>query len=223
MVEQICDDYLLALDNLPEALKKSYSQIKSNSLSFSDFDYSRVVANRLRAFYCAQNEIKKFLGKQIAPAGADFFVETVLFCLRIFNDIEHLGLEILSERTVARRRKSIRPDITIWKEGKIIAVIECKTQLGWMRKNWHSHFDEREKQLSEAFPESEMFWFVMTSCNWDGFEKALEDGLTTEKKLLCFLNKIWPTQIPKEIPKDPEISIFLTPIENLLKEIKRLS
>ncbi len=92
-----------------------------------------------------------------------------------------------------------------------------------MRKNWHSHFDEREKQLSEAFPESKMFWFVMTSCNWDGFEKALEDGLTTEKKLFCFLNKIWPTQIPKEIPKDPKISIFLTPIENLLKEIKCLS
>jgi len=213
MSNPIFDEYASALDSLPNALEVSFTRMKETSLTCETFDYSKVLLTRLRAFYCAQSRIKDFLGKRVAQAGADFFVENVLFSLQLFNAIENLNLQISSERAIQPKRKAIRPDISVWREDKLLAVIECKTQLGWMRNNWESHFAERERKLKEASPEAKLFVLVMTSCNWSGF-----DNSKANQNFFCILKDIWPTQISKAI----DLSLVESPIENLLKQVEKL-
>ena len=68
----------------------------------------------------------------------------------MFNDLEKLDLEISSERPIQRKRNAIRPDISLWRSNELLAIIECKTQLGWHRENWRSHFEEREESYEKA-------------------------------------------------------------------------
>ncbi len=209
------DEYADALDNLVPALQKSYEKMKQQCSSDREFDYSQAVANRLRAFYMTQLGIKKILDKKFAQAGSDFFVETILFFLRLFSDIHDLNLEIKSEQTIQPKRNALRPDITIWRGPDLLAVIECKTQLGWHRHEWKSHFESREEKIKEIFPNAKIFLVVMTSCNWSGFGEDKRVG----KQLFCLLKDIWPTSLSDCC--NP--AIFDTRIEYLFEEINVLS
>lgn len=212
------DEYAIALDSLSAALENSYKKLREGTFSCDNQDYSKLALNRLRAFYCAQHEIKTFLGKQVSQAGSDFFVETILFALKLFNESESLNFEISSERTVKSQRKTIRPDVSIWKGETLVAAIECKTQLGWRRNNWRSHFDERQQILKTFFPRAKMFFMVMTNCNWSGFGNDSRVG----EQLFCLLKDRWPTQIPIVLESSILESILDTPIENLLTQVKHL-
>jgi hypothetical protein len=213
MPTEFQDEYAQALDNLAVALQDSYEQMRLLCTADTDFAYTHAIANRLRAFYTMQSKMKYFLGKKVAQAGSDFFVETVLFFLKLFNDVEGLNLEIASERTIQRKRNAMRPDISIWCGSELLAVIECKTQLGWSRHNWKFDFENREQKLKEVFPEAKMFLVVMSSCNWSGFGDDLKVG----KQLFCLLN-VWPTAL--STPPAPDM--LLTPIESLLKQLVEL-
>lgn len=214
MSGQFSDEYAFTLDSLSVALQNSYDNLKEVTLYKENLDYSRLVVNRLRAFYCAQDSIKKFLDKRVAQAGADFFVEVILFSLKLFNEVERLNLEIASERAIQRKRKAIRPDISIWRGDNLLAAVECKTQLGWRRNDWAAHFDDREQKLQEIFPGAKMFLLVMTNCNWSGFGNDPRSG----QRLLCLLKDCWPTQISQSF--DP--LILEHPIERLLEQVKCL-
>jgi hypothetical protein len=214
MSGQFSDEYAFTLDSLSVALQNSYDNLKEVPLYKENLDYSRLVVNRLRAFYCAQDSIKKFLDKRVAQAGADFFVEVILFSLKLFNEVERLNLEIASERAIQPKRKAIRPDISIWRGDDLLAAVECKTQLGWRRNDWAAHCDDREQKLKEIFPGAEFFLLVMTNCNWSGFEKDPRSG----QRLLCLLKDCWPTQISQSF--DP--LILEHPIERLLEQVKCL-
>jgi hypothetical protein len=190
---EIQDEYALALDSLIPALKSSYEQMKLLCSSNRSFDYSQAITNRLRTFYLLQSEMKDFLDKKVAQAGSDFFVETILFFLKLFNDVESLGFEIKSEQAIQRRRNALRPDITIWSGSELLAVIECKTQLGWHRHEWDTHFKDRENKIKEAFPKAQIFLVVMSGSNWPGFG----NDSRVEKQLFCLLkSNIWPTYLP---------------------------
>jgi hypothetical protein len=210
---EIQDEYTQALDNLALALKSSYTQMKLMCTTESDFSYSQVMANRLRTFYLLQRETKSFLGKKVAQAGSDFFVETILFFLKLFNDVEKLDFEIASELAIQRKRNAIRPDISIWRGSELLAVVECKTQLGWNRHNWKSDFESREQKLKEVFPNAKIFLVVMSSCNWGGFSDELKVG----EQLFCLLN-VWPADL--SVPPIP--SMLHTPIEKLFEQLKSL-
>ncbi len=215
MLNDFSDEYALSLDGLSVALQNSYEILKKSSFPLDGSDYSKLIVNRLRAYYCAQDRIKKFLDKRVAQAGADFFVEAILFSLKLFNEVEELKMEVASERTIKPKRKAIRPDISIWRGDTLLAAIECKTQLGWKRNTWEAEFSEREKKLKEAFPAAKMFLMVMTTCNWAGFGDDPRSGT----QLFCLLKDLWPTQVPD---KSFDLSIIETPIERLLDQVKQL-
>lgn len=141
-------------------------------------------------------------------------METIIFFLKIFNDVESLSLEIKSEVAIERKRNSMRPDISIWHDKHLVAVVECKTQLGWHRHSWKSHFENREHQLKEVFPDAKIFLLVMTSLNWSGFA----DDEKVDKQLFCLLKNIWP----HDLPVDPHPEIFINRIETLFEQIKLL-
>jgi hypothetical protein len=215
MSVEIYDEYALALDQMLPALESSYERMKQFYSLNKKFDYSEALINRLRAFYCTQSKIKNFLDKKIAQAGSDFFVENVIFFLKLFNDLENLGFQIKSEQCIQRKRNAIRPDISLWDGSELIAIIECKTQLGWHRDNWELHFTNRENDLKKEFPNVEMFLFVMSGCNWSGFG----DDPRVGKQFFCLLNNnIWPTDISSLINLD----LIENRIEKLFEQIKNL-
>jgi hypothetical protein len=209
---EIQDEYAVALDSLMPALKSSYEQMKLLCSSNGNFDYSQAITNRLRAFYLLQSEMKDFLDKKVAQAGSDFFVETILFFLQLFNDVKDLGLEIKSEQAIQRRRNALRPDITIWSGSELLAVIECKTQLGWHRHEWDIHFKDRENKIKEAFPKAQIFLVVMSGSNWPGFGNDPRVG----KQLFCLLKSgIWPTYLSVKYDE----SVLENRIEKLFEQL----
>jgi hypothetical protein len=212
---EIQDEYAFALDSLMPALKSSYEQMKLARTSNGSFDYSQAITNRLRNFYLLQSETKDFLGKKVAQAGSDFFVETILFFLKLFNDVEDLGLEIKSEQAIQRRRNALRPDITIWSDSELLAVIECKTQLGWHRHEWDIHFKDRENKIKETFPKAQIFLVVMSGSNWTGFG----DDPRVGKQLFCLLKSgVWPTYLPANYDE----TVLETRIEKLFDRLVNL-
>jgi hypothetical protein len=212
---KIQDEYALALDGLIPALRSSYEQMKLSCFSSSGFDYSQAITNRLRAFYLSQSELKYFLDKKVAQAGSDFFVETILFFLKLFNEVEDIGFEIKSEQAIQRKRNALRPDITIWSGSELIAVIECKTQLGWHRHEWDNHFRFRENKIKESFPDAQVFLVVMSGSNWPGFG----DDPRVGTQLFCLLKSgIWPTCLSA----DYDENVLETRIENLFAQLVNL-
>jgi hypothetical protein len=209
------DEYAQALDSLPSTLQNSYNQIKALCKANPEFSYTNAIANRMRAFYLMQWRTKTFLGKRVAQSGSDFFVETILFFLKLFNDVENLSLEVSSERPVERKRKTMRPDISVWRGSDLLAVIECKTQLGWSRGTWKADFEYRELKLKEKFLDVETFLVVMSSSNWPGFGEDPKVG----KQFFCLLKDAWPTQL--SIPPDKNM-LCPTPIEDLFQRIREL-
>jgi hypothetical protein len=168
-------------------------------------DYVLFISHNLRQ--------RIFLTKELLKQAQIFFVETILFFLRLFNDVRDLGFKIQSEERILPH---LRPDITVWSGSELLAVIECKTQLGWHRHTWNEHFENRENKIKEKFPKAQVFLVVMSGCNWLGFE---EDDKRVGKQLFCLLkDNIWPTHLPAVYTE----TVLDTPVEKLFDQLVNL-
>jgi hypothetical protein len=206
--------YWESLDNQHKQLVSLYEEIKSDaSISLEERDITKAILLRMKAYYNTQNKIKEFLNKRYLSAASDFFVETIAFYLKVILDIENIGLEVHSERQIRQKKGAIRPDISVWKNNKVVAIVECKTQLGWNRDKWEKDFKERESKLKDEFPNAKAFLVVMTSKNWPGFpadnKKVGEQYFT--------LSSIWPKNI--SLDKIDNVITNMNPIEDLFKKI----
>lgn len=204
--------YRKSLDNQWKQLISLYEKIKSNvSISLEERDITKAILLRMKAYYDTQNKIKEFLNKRYMTAASDFFVETIAFYLKLIFNKEGIDFEVHSERQIVPRRGAIRPDISVWKNDKVVAIIECKTQLGWNRDKWEEDFKKRESKLKDEFPNAKAFLVVLTSVNWSGF---LDDNKKVGEQYFN-LSSTWPTNI-----SDDKIdSVIMNPIEGLFKKI----
>jgi hypothetical protein len=200
------------LDNQRKQLIILYEKIKSNvSISLEKRDITKAILLRMKAYYDTQNKIKEFLNKRYMSAASDFFVEAIAFYLKLILDKEGIDFEVHSERKIVPRLGTIRPDISVWKNDKVVAIIECKTQLGWNRDKWEEDFKKRESKLKDEFPNAKAFLVVMTSENWSGFS---DDNKKVGEQYFT-LSSTWPTNI-----SDDKIdSVIMNPIESLFKKI----
>lgn len=204
----IDEKYIETLENLHLTLKSSYDNYINSDIDIKSFEYSVALINRMKHYYKSQYEIKKFLEKRYITNGADYFTEQLLFFIKIFLQKNNSDLVAISEKQIKPKRGAIRPDISIWKEDKVVAIIECKTQLGWNRHKWESDFNEREKKLHGEFKNAKAYLVVLTGENWDGFD---ENNLLDEK-YYCLLKNKWVTNYEN----DTDIS---SPIEKLLAKL----
>lgn len=204
--------YWNSLDNQYKQLVNLYEEIRCNApVSLEKREITKAILLRMKAYYDTQNKIKEFLNKRYLSAASDFFVETIAFYLKVIFDINDVGLEVHSERQIRPKRGTIRPDISIWKSDKVVAIIECKTQLGWNRDKWEEDFKKREFKLKDEFPNAKAFLVVMTSENWSGFP---DDNKKVGEQYFT-LSSTWPTNI-----SDDKIdSVIMNPIESLFKKI----
>ena len=206
--------YWESLDNQHEQLVSLYEEIKLNALvSLEKREITKAILLRMKAYYDTQNKIKEFLNKRYLPAASDFFVETITFYLKVIFDIKNVGLEVHSERQIRPKRGAIRPDISIWKNDEVVAIIECKTQLGWNRDKWEEDFQNREFKLKKEFPNANAFLVVMTSENWSGFP----NGNKKVGEQYFTLSSTWPTNISED--KIDDVIRNMNPIEDLFKKI----
>lgn len=212
-LKDIDKSYRDSIMNTISQLKKT-SNIIENEYSFDleKKDISVAILERLRVFYKTQQETKSFLNKRYQTAGADFFVETIIFFIQLYLKSEGSILEVHSERQIRPKKRMIRPDISIWKGDEVLAIIECKTQLGWNRNNWEKDFNSRKQKLTNEFPNAKAFLLVMTGLNWNGFGNSEKLGV----EYFCFLDKVWPTDYKNE-------SQIMSTIEKLLKILIKLN
>jgi hypothetical protein len=182
-------EYRRAIEAPGRVLPAAFSAAKQvEKVDLKSDDISRAVLLRLKSYLETQDAIKSHLQKVYAAPAADFFVETIVFYLHVA--LAHLApnLRVCSERNIVRKQGSMRPDISIWWDDKVVAAIECKTQLGWNRDGWLHDFEDRESRLSAEFPDAKLFLLVMTGSNWLGFGENLRAG----KQFFVLLNDIWP-------------------------------
>ena len=203
---QYCNSIRSIETNLQESADKI---LKNYTFDLTKTEISEAILNRLKTYYVSQQNIKKILNKRYQTTGADYFVETVVFFLQLY--FKKLGgqFSVHSERQIKKNKNSIRPDISIWKDDEVIAIIECKTQLGWNRKNWEQDFEAREKKLKTDFPNASAFLLVMTEQNWGGFGNNKNLG----RKYFCLLKDI-------SIIQYEDNKQLYTKIEELIKKIK---
>ena len=203
------DKFNLSINDNYTQLIESYENIIHNyTFDLSKIEVTEAILIRLKSYYQTQEKIKLFLEKRYLTAGADFFVESVLFFTKLFLKTSGSALEVHSERQIKKERNSIRPDISIWKGDELVAIIECKTQLGWNRNNWENDFIERESKLKKDFPDAKSFLLVMTGSNWPGFIGNPNLNIS----YFCILKDIWPINYDNH-------SQILSPIEGLLSQL----
>lgn len=194
--------------NLAEAFVSAHSVVEVN---LNSKDITEAILLRLKSFMLCQEQIKEKLGKLYAAPAADFFVESVCFFLKVVLSKLDPSLVVFSEKNIIPKRGSIRPDISIWREGYVIAAIECKTQLGWNRDGWLGDFETRERKLVEHFPSASLFLLVMTGSNWSGFN----DDIRVGQKFFVLLNDTWPNNFESAMAE----KLICHPIEALIAEI----
>jgi len=106
---------------------------------------------------------------------------------------------------------AMKPDISVWKDDQVIAIVECKTNLGWNRKNWKKDFLKREKDLKKYFPKAKAFLLVLSSKSWSGFPEK-DDRVGKQFFALS-------SECMRKIGVQPLENVIENKIEGLFKEI----
>lgn len=149
-----CDDY-------------ASGKISSSEVQSAICEYMDTVAARSRA-------LSTVLGRTKEPPLADVFTEATNMLADAIvrsKELVHLGISVSSEKNLKLPQGGYRkPDVSLWKNDKLVGVIECKTCLGRRRDDW---LDDYEKRVSEfeSFglnPEA-VFLLVETEQTWCGF------------------------------------------------------
>ena len=134
-------------------------------------NYLDTTSLRVRALSEALNRVKEPAMSEVVTEAMNMFVDSVIRT----DDRLFSMFNVSSEKNVRLSVGPRKPDISIWKGDKLIAIIECKTCLGRRRKEWMDDYSSRVEEFSTIGlnPES-MFLFVATDNTWGGFPKSDE-------------------------------------------------
>lgn len=137
--------------SLFEIQQKIQTQLSDYEFDLSKTEITDAIINRMDAFwYFNVRNNKELLGRVINTTAADFFTETCLFFIKSYFE-QNPEIEVKSESKITQVN-GIRPDITIWKNKLLIAVIELKVSNGWKGKFILPHLEEREKIIKAHHP-----------------------------------------------------------------------
>lgn len=81
------------------------------------------------------------------------------------------GLRVSSEENYRLPDRGVRkPDVALWRGSELVAIIECKTGLGYTRDTWMEHYEARVKEFVAAgLPEAAIIYVVASEQSWRGF------------------------------------------------------
>jgi hypothetical protein len=109
--------YWKTLEEQYKQLFKLYNEINSKvSLSLSKKEITRTILLRMKIYYETQNKIKKFLNKRYLSAASDFFVEAIIFYLKLVLEKNKIDYEVHSERKIIQKQDFFINDINKQKQ-----------------------------------------------------------------------------------------------------------
>lgn len=158
-----CSQYKGLLDTqrgISKTLENYHFDLNENEIT-------QAIQNRMFSFWEFNARNCRDLGRNVNTGASDFFTETCLFFFKQF--FKQQGMEVFSEKNILKEvsKKSIRPDISIWKNNHLIAVIELKVSDGWKRAGMLNHLEERKRIIQEIYPNV----FFGAIAFWDCFSK----------------------------------------------------
>ena len=143
-----CDKY----SSLLETQRDISKELEGYVFDFDKDEITQAVKERMSSFWYFNYNNRNDLERRVTAVAADFFTETCLFFLKkVFK--QH-GMEVFSEKNILKEvsKKSMRPDISIWKDNDLVAVIELKVSDGWKRAGMLHHLEERKRNIQEIYP-----------------------------------------------------------------------
>ena len=180
------------MKTLLERIKKSYEGIDiqpANEL----LNYSNACdsyAEGVLGFSEMQNEICTYLdqsalrgralsialGRVKEPPLADIFTEATNMLVDAIvrtKELREKNITIASEKNIKLPNGGFRkPDVSIWCNNQLVAVVECKTCLGRARNIWLSEYDKRVNEFNTfGLKKDRIILFVETEQGWGGFSK----------------------------------------------------
>jgi hypothetical protein len=112
------------------------------------------------------DDLGKLTRRTKAPPIADDFTFAIAFCLEQFLAANGYCGRVTSEKKT--HRHGDRPDVSIWTAAeKLVAVVECKIDFGYCRKQWQDRCKSREDALLRDHPDCFPFLCVLQAKNWD--------------------------------------------------------
>jgi len=189
--------------NLVERIKKSYenwsitpvSELMTYAKKCDDYAINEITSTAMQAAICEYMDqsagraraLSAALGRTKEPPMADVFTEATNMLVDAIVRSKRTDVKVFSEKNVKLKCGYRKPDVSIWKNDKLIGVVECKTCLGRRRDDWKNDYEKRVAELSELqLTESQVVLFVETEQTWQGF--PAEDRRTL---------KTWFTLCPK--------------------------
>lgn len=157
-------------------------ELMKYALACDSYSSGLITADKLQHEMCIfldetarrSRTMSEVLSRKKEPAISEVFTEATIM---LFDSIvrsesfSKLGWKVTSENNIkVFDKKYIKPDVALWKNEKLIAVIECKTSLGFARNTWESDFKNRVELLKNVgVKEQAVFLFVASENCWQGF------------------------------------------------------
>lgn len=149
---EIDAEFTTHYQELIDIQSKIWNNLKTYNFDLQTDEITRAIIQRMDAFWRFNIFNTKFiLQRNINTTAADFFTEICMFFIKAYFENKY-GLEVKSEKSITSGKKAIRPDITIWNQTELVAVIELKVNNGWKGKMITSHLIHREEQIHSLFP-----------------------------------------------------------------------
>ena len=172
--------------NLVERIKKSYenwsitpvSELMNYAKKCDDYAIDEITSTAMQAAICEYMDqsagraraLSASLGRTKEPPMADVFTEATNMLVDAIVRSKRTDVKVFSEKNVKLKCGYRKPDVSIWKNDKLIGVVECKTCLGRRRDDWKNDYEKRVAELSELqLTESQIVLFVETEQTWQGF------------------------------------------------------
>jgi hypothetical protein len=126
----------------------------------------RAVAEYIDAHAVLHHIVGKALDRRVRPPIADVVTEAVNVAVRaMVNALEPQpganppSIEVKSEHWAKKydleSGKPVgdpkKPDVSVWQDGKLCFVIEVKTNLGWLRKDWLQYITDLQRWYKDAY------------------------------------------------------------------------
>jgi hypothetical protein len=203
----VCADYFDAYKSLYKRKQAIFETIQNTEIDLEGRAITDLVYAQMVAFWDEMNQTNTLLARHKNTQAAEFFNETV--CLYVKAIIESLNpsLKVEAEKPIQKEKtkKSVNPDISIWRDQELIAVIELKVSDGFKGKYLLPHLIEREETIHLHHPKAKFF----TVCFWK--PKVFDSELSELGNKYIYLVE------PDRRHFDHDNSIYR--IETIIKEI----
>lgn len=216
LVSEAYDSLYAGYRQAAETLEVEFRALADDEAILGSKAASVFVLSWMREHFLFQKRFDALFGRNVMPASSDQFTAVVALGLEKYLAAASQAGAVRSEMTLEKKRGSLRPDISVWANAaRAVAVIECKTNLGYNRTGWKRQYEERTGRAKQTHPGCLSFLCVLTKNNWTSTWTEFEESELVRNRWFC-LTDMWPSDLGEDVR-----SHILHPIEPLFIQVRR--